>query len=68
MTIFRPWQKQVYVFKNIGVKLYENLWIRGTHYLYILIVSELEKLFSSKRWKSNKNKFEDYIHHENKPI
>ena len=37
-------------FQNIGIKLYEELWSRGTHRLYI----EVEKKKTKKKKQTNK--------------
>ena len=51
MHIFRPWRKHVQSFKEIGIKLYEELRSQGTHCLYI----EVENWLSSQSGKSDKN-------------
>ena len=43
MHIFRLWRKHVQSYKKISIKLYEELYSRGTHCLYI----EGEKWLSS---------------------
>ena len=35
-------QKPLYSFKKISIKIKQELWTQGTHYLYTLIVSEHE--------------------------
>ena len=54
MLISRPWQKHVQSFKNIGIKLYEELRSQGTYYRNTFIESEVRRWQSSQWWKSNK--------------
>ena len=59
MHIFKPWKKDVQSCIRIGIKLYEELRLQGTHCLYTLIQSEIQtevrKWQSSRRGKSNTN-------------
>ena len=55
MHISRPWQKHVQSFKNIGIKLYEELRSQGTHSHNTFIESEVRRWQSSQSGKSNKN-------------
>ena len=55
MHIFRPWRKHVQSFKKIVIKLYEELHLHGTHWLYTSIESEVRKWQSSRSGKSDKN-------------
>ena len=45
---FRPWKKHVQSFKKIGIKLYEELHLQGTHCLYIEV--EKFKFTQLKKW------------------
>ena len=55
MHISRPWRKHVQSFKEIGIKLYEELRSQGTHCQNIFIESGVRKWQSSQSGKGNKN-------------
>ena len=54
-------QKDVRSWIEIGIKLYKEFCLHGTHCLYTFIESEVRKWQSSQSGKSDKNKFKDYI-------
>ena len=56
MHIFRPWPKHLWSLKEIGIKLWEELRIQGTHYLFTLIVKMSKKRLSSTCRKSDEKK------------
>ena len=43
MHIFKPWKKDVQSCIKLGMKLYKELCLQGTHCLYTFIESEVKK-------------------------
>ena len=54
MHIFKPWKKDVQSCMKKGLKLYKELRLQGTHYLYTFIKSEVRKWQSSQSEKVTK--------------